>query len=115
MSVAELDATSLQAEALLTSKPEPLIHTYWRRLRRHRLATASLIVLVAIILAVILGPVIMSQMTYYNVSRGAEVNYSRDGQDLANRNASPSREHPWAPMNWAGMCCFVCSWPVVYR
>jgi peptide/nickel transport system permease protein len=94
MTVAELDPTSLQAEALLTAKPEPLIHTYWRRLRRHRLATASLVVLVAIILAVTLGPVIMSQMTYYNVSRGAEVNYSRDGQDLANRNASPSREHP---------------------
>ncbi len=37
---------------------------------------------------------IMGRMTYYNDSQQAEVNYSRDAQDLANRNASPSAEHP---------------------
>lgn len=94
MSVAELDATSLQAEALLTSKPEPLVAVYWRRLRRHHLATASLVLLILIILAVIIGPIIMTRMTYYNVSEDAEVLYRRDGQDLRNINASPSLEHP---------------------
>jgi peptide/nickel transport system permease protein len=93
MSAVELDVTALQAEALLTDKPESLLVTYWRRFRRHRLATASLILLLVIILTVIIGPIILSQRTYYNHSRDAFVNYSRDGQDLANRNASPSREH----------------------
>lgn len=93
MSVAELDVQTLQAEALLTTKPEPLIAVYWRRLRRHRLATASMIVLAFIIAACIFGPMIMSRMTYYNYSQQKEVNYSRDGQDLTNRNASPTREH----------------------
>jgi peptide/nickel transport system permease protein len=36
---------------------------------------------------------IMSRMTYYNVSRGEEMNYSRDTQDLRNINAAPSLEH----------------------
>jgi peptide/nickel transport system permease protein len=94
MSVAELDASSLQAEALLTTKPEPLLSIYWRRLRRHRLATASLVVLIAINLAVIIGPMIITRMTYYNVAQDAEVNYRRDGQDLRNINAAPSLEHP---------------------
>lgn len=94
MSVAEIDATSLQAEALLTSKPEPLALTYWKRLRRHHLATASMIALVIIILAVTFGPIIMARMTFYNKSQDAYVNYTRDGQDLANMNASPSAEHP---------------------
>lgn len=93
MTVAELDPSSLQAEALLTTKPEPLIVTYWKRLRRHKLATASMIVLALIILSVIFIPIIMSRMTYYNVTQGREVYYSRDGQDLVNRNASPSLEH----------------------
>ncbi len=94
MTVAELDATSLQAEALLTGKPEPLVLTYWRRLRRHRLATASLIILGLIILATVVGPVIMSRMTYLNVAQGTEVPYARDTQDLRNINSSPSLEHP---------------------
>lgn len=93
MSAAQLDVTALQAEALLTDKPEPLLLTYWKRLRRHTLATVSLIVLAIIILVTILGPIVMSRLTYYNHSQDAYVNYSRDGQDLANRNASPSREH----------------------
>ncbi len=94
MSVAQLDVEALQADALLTTKPEPLLITYWNRLRKHRLAIASLITLGLIILFVTLGPVILSRMTYYNVSQDAVVNYTRDGQDLANRNASPSLEHP---------------------
>ncbi|HEY1408097.1 MAG TPA: ABC transporter permease [Promineifilum sp.] len=93
MSVAELDLTGLQAEALLTEKPEPLIVTYWRRLRRHRLATLSLIVLAFIILLVTFGPVILSRMTYYNHAQDAELYYSRDAQDLRNVNAAPSAEH----------------------
>ncbi len=94
MSAVEIDLSSLQADALLTGKPEPLVLTYWKRLRRHRLATASLIVLIAIILLVIIGPMVMSRMTYYNVTRGEEMYYSRDAQDLRNINAAPSLEHP---------------------
>jgi peptide/nickel transport system permease protein len=94
MSVAELDVDALQADALLTSKPEHILMTYWKRLRRHRLATASLFVLGLIVVFVVVGPMIMSRMTYYNVSRGEYVNYSRDRQDLASRNSAPSREHP---------------------
>ena len=82
MSVAEIDISSLQAEALLTSKPEPLLLTYWKRLRRHRLATASLILLISVILLVIIGPMILSRMTYYNYSQEMEMYYSRDTQDL---------------------------------
>lgn len=94
MSVAELDLSNLQADALLTSKPEPLYVTYWRRLRRHRLASASLVVLIVIIALVTFGPMILSRMTYYNYSQDKEVNYARDTQDLRNINASPSLEHP---------------------
>jgi peptide/nickel transport system permease protein len=68
--------------------------TYWKRLRRHRLATASLILLGLIILFVIIGPIIMSRMTYYNTSRQEFVNYTRDTQDLSARNSAPSAEHP---------------------
>lgn len=93
MSVSELDVEALQAEALLTSKPEALLSTYWRRLRRHRLATLSMITIGLMVILVIAGPIIMSQMTYNNISQGVEVNYSRDTQDLKNRNASPSAEH----------------------
>lgn len=93
MTVAELDVQALEAEALLTDKPEHLLVTYWKRLRRHKLAVASLVVLALMILTVIIGPIIMSQMTYYSVSRGAEVPYTRDTQDLAARNAAPSSEH----------------------
>jgi peptide/nickel transport system permease protein len=94
MSIAELDLSSLQADALLTTKPEPLILIYWKRLRRHRLATASLILLIAIIALVTFGPMIMARMTYYNHAQDQEMNYSRDGQDLRNINAAPSLEHP---------------------
>lgn len=93
MSVAKIDVDALQAEALLTDKPEPLLVTYWKRLLRHRLATISLIGLVALILLVIVGPEIMRRQTYFNVSKGEEVLYSRDGQDLVAKNASPSAEH----------------------
>ena len=92
--VSELDVEALQAEALLTDKPEPLLVTYWKRLRRHRLATGSLLILGILILLVVVGPIVMGQMTYYNVSKGEELNYDRDTQDLANRNASPTAEHP---------------------
>lgn len=94
MSVAEFDAQILQAEALQTTKPEPLIITYWKRLRRHHLATASLIILTSIMLICLIGPVILQNRTYYNVSKGEEVPYSRDTQDLFNINAAPSQDHP---------------------
>lgn len=92
--VSELSVEALQAEALLTDKPEHLLVTYWKRLRRHRLATASMILLGIIVLVVVLGPIIMTNMTYYNVSQGREVPYSRDTQDLLSRNVGPSAEHP---------------------
>ena len=93
MSVAELDSDALQAEALLTDKPEHILITYWRRLTRHKLATASLFVILAMVVTVIAGPIIMNQRTYYNISKGEEVPYTRDTQDLANRNAPPDSEH----------------------
>jgi peptide/nickel transport system permease protein len=92
-STAELDVDALQAEALFTDKPEPLIVTYWNRLKRHRLATASLVVLLLLILTVVIGPIIMSNMTYYNQAKGEYLPYTRDTQDLASINASPSAEH----------------------
>ncbi len=93
MTVAKIDVDSLQAEALLTDKPEHILMTYWKRLLRHRLATASLIILIVMILIVIIGPVIMRQQTYFNVSKGEEIAYARDTQDLAARNSGPSAEH----------------------
>jgi peptide/nickel transport system permease protein len=94
MSVAQLDVKALEAEALLTDKPEPLMLTYWRRLRRHTLAVASMIIIGLMISIVIVGPLIMSRMTYYNVSRGERMYYTRDTQDLGSINAAPSRDHP---------------------
>ncbi|KAA3660931.1 MAG: ABC transporter permease [Chloroflexi bacterium] len=93
MTVAKIDVAALQAEALLTEKPEHILMTYWKRLIRHRLATASLIIMVVMILTVVIAPIIMEQQTYFNVSKGEEVFYSRDTQDLNNRNASPTAEH----------------------
>ena len=93
MTVTEIDLSSLQADALLSTKPEPLVLTYWKRLRRHKLATASLILLIAIITLVIIGPMIMSRMTYYNYAQETEMYYSRDAQDLRNINAAPSTDH----------------------
>lgn len=93
-SVAELDVDALQAEALQTDKPEHILLTYWKRLRRHRLATASLVMLLLIIAIVTLGPFIMQNQTYYNVSKDEFVPYARDTQDLASRNAAPSAAHP---------------------
>ncbi|MCA9974296.1 MAG: ABC transporter permease, partial [Anaerolineales bacterium] len=93
MSVAEIDVHALQAEALLTDKPEHILVTYWKRLRRHRLATASLVLLILMVLVVILGPIIMEQRTYYNISKGEYLAYSRDTQDLAARNSAPSAAH----------------------
>ncbi len=93
MTVAKIDVDALQAEALLTDKPEHILVTYWNRLLRHRLATASLVVLIVMILTVIFAPIIMGGRTYYNVSKDTELFYDRDTQDLANRNAAPSAEH----------------------
>lgn len=93
MSVAEIDVDALQAEALLTDRPEHILVTYWKRLRRHRLATASLILLILLILTVVVVPMIMERQTYYNVSKGEYLNYSRDTQDLSARNAAPSADH----------------------
>jgi peptide/nickel transport system permease protein len=91
MTVAQID--TLQAEALLTEKPEHILVTYWKRLRRHKLATASLIAIGLMVLTVILGPIIMANRTYYNVSKDQFLPYSRDTQDLASRNVAPSSEH----------------------
>jgi len=93
MSVAEIDLDALQAEALLTDKAEPLMLTYWNRLRRHRLATASLVTLILMILTVIIVPIVMGKMTYYNYSKGEDLTYTRDTQDLAARNVSPNADH----------------------
>ena len=93
MSVAELDTEALRQEALAINKPESMIITYWKRLRQHKLATASLVVLFLMVLTVAVGPSIMSRFTYYNVSRGEYLPYARDTQDLASRNSAPSSEH----------------------
>jgi peptide/nickel transport system permease protein len=93
MSVAKIDVDALQAEALLTGKHEPLIKTYWNRLIRHKLATASLIILILMIVIVIVAPIIMESQTYYNISKDKYVPYTRDTQDLAARNAAPSADH----------------------
>lgn len=93
MSVAEIDLKALEAEALLTDKPEPLVLIYWKRLRRHKLATASMIMIGSMLLLVIVGPIIMSNLTYFNVAQGEEIAYDRDTQDLRSRNLGPSAEH----------------------
>lgn len=92
MSVAEIDVEALQAEALLTEKPEHILVTYWNRLRRHKLAVASLVALFVIISTVILGPIIMSNQQYYNVKRGEWLYYTRDTQDLSSINVPPFSE-----------------------
>lgn len=94
MSVARLDANALQAEALLVEKPEPLILTYWKRLTRHRLAMASLFVLIALILSSIIGPMVMGRMQYFNKSKNMYLYYDRDTQDLLSAKQGPSAEHP---------------------
>lgn len=95
MSVVEIDTDSLHVEALLTSKPEHILMTYWKRLRRHTLAVASLITIALMILLVIIGPEIMSNLTYYNVSKNLWLPYDSETQDLASKNASPSSIHPF--------------------
>jgi peptide/nickel transport system permease protein len=62
-------------------------------LTRHKLATASLVIIFVMVAVVVFGPIVLSQQTYYNVSQKADVPYSRDTQDLASRNAAPSSEH----------------------
>lgn len=94
MSVTELDVDALQSDALKVEKPEHIMMTYWKRLRRHRLATASLFLMVIMSLIVVVGPMIMGNMTFYNISKEEEVPYTRDGQDLQNRSAGSSAEHP---------------------
>jgi peptide/nickel transport system permease protein len=93
MSVAQLDANKLQAEALLTNKPEHILLTYWHRLRRHKLATASLVVIGLMVMLVIFGPLLLSYQTYFNYQQNEQVAYARDTQDLRNINASPSADH----------------------
>ena len=94
MSVAKIDIDTLQDDVFAVDKPEPLFVTYWNRLRRHALAVVSLFVLGFIFLLVIIGPMIMRQLTYYNASQETYVNYSRDTIDLLSTNASPSVQHP---------------------
>lgn len=52
----------------------------WRSFRRHKLALASIVVLVLMVLAAILAPVLTP--------------YGMDEQDLFNQSAPPSAEHP---------------------
>ena len=94
MSVAQIDTDALQAEAAVINKPEHIFVTYWKRLRRHRLAIVSLVLLGLIIASVIIGPIVMAQLTYYNYQQDAYVPYARDTQDLLNISSSPSAEHP---------------------
>lgn len=94
MSVAKIDIDSLQDDVFAVDKPEPLLVTYWNRLRRHALAVVSLFTLGIIILLTIVGPVVMSNMTYYNASQGEYVNYARDTIDLLSKNSGPTLDHP---------------------
>lgn len=93
MTSTQLDVDALQQEALRVDKPESMATIYWNRLKRHRLATMSLFFLALLVIIVAAGPSVMRQFTYYNVSKGEELPYSRDTQDLLSRNASPSSEH----------------------
>ena len=76
MAVAELDA-----EALRTEKPESQTLVIWRRFRKHRLAVLCLAVLVFVFIIALLAPVLAP---YDPIT----------DQDLKNRNATPSAEHP---------------------
>jgi hypothetical protein len=105
MSVAEINVDALQAEALMTSKPEHILMTYWKRLRRHRLATASLIILSLIIAFVVIGPMVMTRMTYYNVSRGEESPTPATPRTWPRATPPPRPTTHWAPTSWVGMCC----------
>jgi peptide/nickel transport system permease protein len=75
MAVAEL-----QAETLLSEKPETWLKIVWRRFRRHKLAMAGMAVVLFLILVSVLANVISP---YHPI---------RD-QDLSSRNAGPSGEH----------------------
>jgi peptide/nickel transport system permease protein len=75
MAVAELEA-----EALLTSKPESPLLVIWRRFRKHKLALAGVGVLIFVFIIAILAPLIAPYDPIID-------------QDLTTRNATPSREH----------------------
>lgn len=75
MAVAELEA-----EALLTTKPESPLLVIWRRFRKHKLALAGVGVLIFVFLIAILAPLIAPYDPILD-------------QDLTNRNAGPSGEH----------------------
>ena len=75
MAVAELEA-----EALLTDKPESPLVVIWRRFRKHKLALAGLAVLLFAFTIAILAPVIAPYDPILD-------------QNLSNRNAGPSRDH----------------------
>ncbi|MEM7335050.1 MAG: ABC transporter permease [Chloroflexota bacterium] len=94
MTVTQINLDALQEDAQFTTKPESMLKIYWTRLRRHRLATMSLFFLAVLILIVGIGPLIMQNFTYYNVSKGEYLTYTRDTQDLLSRNAAPSSTHP---------------------
>ena len=76
MAVAELDA-----EALRTEKPESQTLVIWRRFRKHKLAVICLGVLVFVFVIALLAPVLAP---YDPIT----------DQNLRNRNATPSAEHP---------------------
>lgn len=75
MAVAELEA-----EALLTVKPESQFLVIWRRFRKHKLALAGLAVLIFVFIIALLAPLVAPYDPIVD-------------QDLTNRNAAPSREH----------------------
>lgn len=93
MSVAKINFDELNNEALIEEEAESPFSIYWKRLKKHRLAFISALMLLLIILSAAFGPLIMSNMTYYNVQKGENIYYSRDAQDLQSKKVSPSAEH----------------------
>jgi len=75
MAVAELEL-----EGLLTEEPESQFVIVWRRLRRHKLAVAGMVVILIFIITAALASVIAPYDPIYH-------------QELKNRNAGPSLGH----------------------
>jgi peptide/nickel transport system permease protein len=74
MSIAELEA-----ETLLTEKPEGYFAIVWRRFRRHKLALAGMGLIILFVLAAVFAPLIAS--------------YDPLKPDMSTRNATFSLEH----------------------
>ncbi len=74
MSIAELEA-----ETLLTEKPEGYFAIVWRRFRRHKLALAGVALIILFVLAAVFAPLIAS--------------YDPLKPDMSTRNATFSLEH----------------------